>query len=182
MQTLLRYATTALLIGYPLLVWWLAQHGYMRELFFTLAALLLLQAVSLGLNNPRSYLALAALVMVVLVAWFTDPLTGVLYYPVWINASLLVLFCFSLLRPPAVITRLATLMEGPLSPAAVRYTERVTLVWALFFALNGGIAWWTVQLGDMELWALYNGLIAYLLMGLLMAVEWSIRRVVKKRH
>lgn len=99
MQTLLRYATTALLIGYPLLVWWLAQHGYMRELFFTLAALLLLQAVSLGLNNPRSYLALAALVMVVLVAWFTDPLTGVLYYPVWINASLLVLFCFSLLRP-----------------------------------------------------------------------------------
>lgn len=73
-------------------------------------------------------------------------------------------------------------MEGPLSPAAVRYTERVTLVWALFFALNGGIAWWTVQLGDMELWALYNGLIAYLLMGLLMAVEWSIRRVVKKRH
>ncbi|MGQ4277278.1 hypothetical protein ACQ5ES_09555 [Pseudidiomarina sp. E22-M8] len=182
MPTLLRYSTTILLIGYPFLVWWLAQQGYMRELFVALAVILLLQAISLGFNNPRSYLALVALAMVLLVAWFTDPLTGVLYYPVWMNACLLVLFCFSLLRPPAVITRLATLMEGSLSPAAVRYTERVTLVWAIFFALNGSIAWWTVYLGDMQLWALYNGLIAYLLMGLLMAVEWSIRRVVKKRH
>lgn len=182
MPTFLRFVTTALLLSYPLLVWWLAQQGFMRELLYVLAAILLIQALSLGVKNPRSYLALSALVVVLLVAWFTDPLTGVLYYPVWMNISLLVLFSISLIHPPAVVTRLAILMEGELSPAAVRYTERVTLTWALFFAINGGIAWWTVYLGDMDLWALYNGFIAYLLMALLMSVEWSIRRVVKKRH
>lgn len=182
MAKFLRIATTVLLIGYPFLVWWLAQHGYLLLLLVLLVTILGAQVISMGLRNPRSYIALSALVVIGIIAWFADPLTGVLYYPVWMNAAMFVLFVASLARPPAMITRLAQVMDGELSPAAVRYTERVTLVWAVFFALNGCAAWFTVQLDDMTIWTLYNGLIAYVLMGLLMMIEWSIRRVVKRRH
>ncbi|OZB05808.1 MAG: hypothetical protein B7X54_04370 [Idiomarina sp. 34-48-12] len=182
MSNVLRIATTICLLGYPFAVWWLAQHGYLLFLFGLLAVILSVQVLSLGLRNPRSYLALSALIVIAVIAWFTDPLTGVLYYPVWLSTAMLLLFVVSLIRPPAVITRLARLWDGELSPAAVRYTERVTAVWALFFAVNGSIAWYTVQLDDMEVWAIYNGFIAYVLMGLLMTIEWSIRRVVKRRH
>ncbi|WP_232221276.1 hypothetical protein [Pseudidiomarina salinarum] len=120
--------------------------------------------------------------MIGLMAWLFDPLVSVMYYPVWMSAIMLFIFVGTLIRPPAIITRLARLMDGELSPAAIRYTERVTLVWAVFFAFNGAIAWWTVQSGNMALWTIYNGIISYVLMGILMALEWSIRRVVKHRH
>lgn len=182
MSQFLRVATTLLLVSYPFFVWWLARQGYLLVLFTLLLIILGAQVLSLGLRNPRSYIALSAMGVISAIAWVADPLTGVLYYPVWMNAAMLVLFGTSLVHPPAIITRVVQTIDGPLSPAAVRYTERVTLVWVIFFAVNGTVAWYTVQLDDMTIWTLYNGFIAYVLMGLLMLIEWSIRRVAKRRH
>ncbi len=51
----------------------------------------------------------------------------------------------------------------------------------LFFSLNSAIAAWTALSGDLALWGLYNGFIAYLLIGSLYAVERVIRHFVRKR-
>jgi uncharacterized membrane protein len=58
----------------------------------------------------------------------------------------------------------------------VRYTRTITLVWCAFFALNGALAIYTALLTSREAWALYNGFIAYLLMGALIAGERLTRR------
>ena len=50
-----------------------------------------------------------------------------------------------------------------------------------FFVFNGSIALITVFCED-AVWALYNGFIAYLLMGTLFLGEWLIRRRVKAAH
>jgi uncharacterized membrane protein len=51
-----------------------------------------------------------------------------------------------------------------------------------FFIGNGAMALFTVLHGDMHLWTLWNGMVAYILMGTLMAAEWLVRqRVIKKR-
>jgi uncharacterized membrane protein len=43
------------------------------------------------------------------------------------------------------------------------------------------MALFTVLHGDMHLWTLWNGMVAYILMGTLMATEWLVRqRVIKK--
>jgi len=62
----------------------------------------------------------------------------------------------------------------------VRYTRRVTQIWCLFFILNGTIATFTCLHGDMALWTLWNGLLSYLLIGLLMAGEWLVRQRIRR--
>lgn len=80
-----------------------------------------------------------------------------------------------------LVERLARLREPNLPPEGVRYTRKVTLVWCGFFVGNGTMALFTVLQGDMHLWTLWNGMVAYILMGMLMAAEWLVRqRVIKK--
>jgi uncharacterized membrane protein len=103
-------------------------------------------------------------------------------YPVLVNGVLLVVFATSLAYPPSVIERLARLREPDLPPSGVLYTRRVTQVWCGFFVLNGGLALCTALWASDAVWALYNGLVAYVLMGLLFAGEWLVRRQVRARQ
>ncbi|MBU2871616.1 hypothetical protein [Colwellia sp. E2M01] len=99
-------------------------------------------------------------------------------YPVIINFSFLSVFIYSIFNPPAVITLIASSQEK-LTENAVHYTRKVTLVWCVFFMVNGLIALWTVFQSD-EYWTVYNGIISYILMGLLFTCEWLVRRNFKK--
>jgi uncharacterized membrane protein len=107
---------------------------------------------------------------------------AMLYYPVLVNAALLAIFAFSVLYPPTVVERIARIKDGPLTPAAVRYTRRVTIAWLVFFVCNGGIALYTALLASLDTWALYNGFIAYLLIGAMFGGEWLIRARVLAAH
>lgn len=97
-------------------------------------------------------------------------------YPAAMSLGFLLLFGLSLRHPPSMIERFARLQEPDLPPAGVRYTRRVTQLWCGFFVVNGAIALWTACYASRATWELYNGLIAYLLMGLLFAGEWLVRR------
>jgi len=105
-----------------------------------------------------------------------------LFYPVVVNGVMLAVFGGSLWSTMPVVERIARLREPVLSPAGVSYTRRVTQVWCLFFIINGTIALLTALHGDMSLWTAWNGMIAYLLMGTLMAVEWRVRQRVRRRE
>ena len=65
----------------------------------------------------------------------------------------------------------------------VRYTLKVlawcrmwTWIWCTFFVINGSIATALALLAPLDWWALYNGLIAYALIGALLLGEWLLRR------
>ncbi|MFV0277053.1 MAG: hypothetical protein ACK5HY_07700 [Parahaliea sp.] len=127
-------------------------------------------------------LALALLLLALGMLWSNDP-RWLRYYPVAVNLTLLLCFALSLCRGPPVVERLARLREPELPSAALSYTRRVTQVWCGFFALNGGAALYTALYSSLEVWALYNGLLAYLLMGALFGGEWLLRpRVRHSRH
>jgi uncharacterized membrane protein len=96
-------------------------------------------------------------------------------YPVGVNICFFLLFSLSLLYPPPVIERLARLQDPNLSPQGVNHTRKVTQVWCVFFVINGSIAAGTAFWGSFFWWSLYNGLISYLLIGLLMGIEYLIR-------
>ncbi len=96
-------------------------------------------------------------------------------YPALVNALLLLSFVISLGYPPSAIERLARLRDPNLPLAAVAYTRKLTVIWCLFFIGNGGIALYTALWMSDAAWALYNGLIAYLLMGALFLGELWLR-------
>lgn len=106
----------------------------------------------------------------------------ILYYPVLISLCLLIFFISSYFYPPTVIEKIARLTDKDFDDKAVPYTEKVTLVWCGFFLINALIAVYTVYSKDLELWTLYNGLISYLIMGLIFCVEFLIRQKVEKSN
>lgn len=117
-----------------------------------------------------------------LAIWF-NALLPLKFYPVFVNVALFVVFAASLIKPPSVIERLARLRETNLPPRAVEYTKRVTQVWCGFFVINGAIALATTLWSPAHVWMLYNGIVAYLLMGLLFVGEHVVRsRFIRRYH
>jgi acyl-coenzyme A synthetase/AMP-(fatty) acid ligase/3-hydroxymyristoyl/3-hydroxydecanoyl-(acyl carrier protein) dehydratase len=103
-----------------------------------------------------------------------------------ISGLLLGVFGFTLFSPPSMIFRFATFQDksivGSLAEKRVEgYCRKVTLVWCGFFILNGGIASYTIFSGSDILWSIYNGGISYILMGLLFAGEFIIRKKADKK-
>jgi uncharacterized membrane protein len=126
--------------------------------------------------SPGQFAALGLPPLLGLAVLATNSETLLRLYPASISASMLILFGVTLIRPPSMVERFARLEQAELSPARVRYTRYVTEIWCLFFVANGVIAAYTAAFASREIWALYNGLIAYLLMGSLFAGERLFRR------
>ncbi|OXY81028.1 hypothetical protein [Oceanimonas doudoroffii] len=176
---LLRTTTILLTLAYPFLVYW----GLHR---FDALALLPVLLVILGMRwlggggqqHERLVIVGSALgVAAVTLGWGAR--LGLQFYPVLVNLSLLLVFGGSLFGSRTVIERLARLREPDLPPEGVAYTRKVTQAWCVFFALNGAVSAGTMLWASPAVWALYNGLIAYLLIGLMLAGEWVIRRRVR---
>lgn len=124
-------------------------------------------------------ICLGAIVLALASAWSGSP-DAMLYYPVLVNAILLLLFGSSLVWPPTVVERIARLRHQTLPVEAVRYLHRVTAVWCLFFVANGAAALYTATRTSFETWALYNGLIAYALIGAMFLGEFLTRQRVMR--
>jgi len=99
----------------------------------------------------------------------------ILYLPCLISGSLLISFGYSLLCPPTTIEVFARMFVSDLSSEEIVYCRRVTLIWVFFFLLNGMTAFYTACCTSLEIWSLYNGLIAYMVMGMLFVAELSYR-------
>lgn len=127
---------------------------------------------------PASMLGIVAIMTSV----FTDSTVGFKLYPLAINFAMLMVFSYSYFKPPTVIETFARLSEDELPPSAIKYTAKVTLVWCLFFIVNGLVSLYTAVFMSLDSWMIYNGFISYVMMGLLMLVEYLVRLKVKKQH
>lgn len=177
-------ALGALSFFFPLIALLLARPlGAVWVVVGLIAVLALRWLTGLGRNTPAatSWAALgAAGALGVITAVNAD--LAMRLYPVLMNAAMLIAFGLTLAKPPSMIERFARLVEPDLPESGVRYTRKVTWVWCAFFVVNGGVALWTALAASLETWALYNGLIAYVLMGLLLGGEFLVRGVVRKRE
>lgn len=179
MKLALKAVIALLFLTYPLAVYFgLARFG-VGPLAWLLAGLALLRlALS---RNERSLWPVAGLALLLGIASaLTRNAEWLRYYPVLMNLASLAVFGWSLFYPPSLIERLARLHEPNLPASGVAWTRRVTQVWCLFFVINGSIAFYTARYASLEIWTLYNGLIAYLLMGALLGGEYLLRQ--RMRH
>ncbi|AYC34583.1 hypothetical protein D3880_20365 [Pseudomonas cavernae] len=165
-------------LAYPFVVHYGLDHQLPpRLLALLLGGLWLARLFARGPGNR--WMALAALGFCLLLGVAGEP--GLLrWYPVLMSALLLTVFGLSLRSGMPLVERLARLREPELPAVAVRYTRQVTVVWSLFFLVNGLIAAALTLWAPLAWWTLYNGLIAYGLMGLLFAGEWLVRQRVRR--
>lgn len=172
-------ALAAVTLAYPVVVYLSLGRFEPRWL-----ALLLLAVALVRLGFGRTVAAWGVVTVALslaLVAWLGNALMPLKLYPVAVNAFMLLAFASTLIRPPSAIERLARLREPELPDVAVVYTRKVTWVWCAFFFFNGSIALATALWGTEAQWALYNGAVSYVIMGVIAAVEWVVRQRVRGR-
>ena len=177
----------AIFVGYPVMVYFGLMLFDARSVAILLILLVAARLVFAGrvegrrVFRPQLIFALATAGAIGFLVMISDSSLYLKFYPVCINALMLVLFVVSLIRPPTVIERIARIRNPNLPEAAIRYTRKVTIVWCVFFILNGGVALYTALFASLETWTFYNGAISYALIGSLVAGEYLIRRRVQKR-
>ncbi len=167
---------------YPMVILFGLRVAEPRYVAFLLVVILLLrrnrQAARLLASLSKLDLAvLSGLLLLAVTTAVTNSELLLRLYPAAVNLGMLLLFGGSLLFPPSMIERFARLGEADLTAAAIGYTRRVTQIWCAFFVGNGVLAVYTALYASRDDWALYNGCIAYLLMGALFGGEWLFRRI-----
>jgi uncharacterized membrane protein len=177
-------AVAALLVAYPLAVYFGLQFFSPRSIGVFLAVVLILRAWfarhQLRAAKTQLYPVVALGGLCALAAIVFDSAESLRLLPVVVNGICLIVFAFTLHRPPSMIERFARIVHPHLDARGVCYTRRVTQVWCVFFVCNGAMALYTAVAGTAAQWALYNGLIAYVLMGLLFGAEFLVRQRVMR--
>ena len=173
-----------LAVGYPFLVYFTLGvvsprvfGGLLLGLY--LVRLFLTDAYREPLQRQVALLGLA----VIVVPTVLNQAALFLYVPVALNLIFLAVFLRSLISPPAIVEVFAQKYIGILSAEQVRYCRAVTWSWVALFCLNGGIAFLLAWRADLQSWMLFNGFIAYFLIGGLFVAEliyrhWRFRHYV----
>jgi uncharacterized membrane protein len=168
----------ALTVVYPLALWWGQGYFAPRVLSIFLLLVVLARLHALRVSRAARWWISGTLLLLGFAVW-ANAMLPLKLYPVLVNLALLGVFAYSLFFPPSAVERLARLREPDLPAAAIVYTRHVTQVWCGFFAANGTIALVTAFWSSPAVWWIYNGLIAYLLMGILFAGEYCVRLYVR---
>jgi uncharacterized membrane protein len=113
-----------------------------------------LVALGAALGEPRFFLAL----------------------PVLVNLTLLANFAGSLRGPVSLVERYARLQEPELPVGGEAYCRKVTVVWCWFFAANAAVCAGLAGLAPVAWWALYTGVLAYILVGFGFTLEFLVRK------
>ncbi len=177
--------TTGILLMYPFAVYIGLNNlkpGYLAIILITFVLMRIFLVRTKLKKFPWLLPASILGVVAIMASAFTDSTIGFKLYPLAINFAMLMVFSYSYFKPPTVIETFARLSEKDLPPQAIKYTAKVTLVWCLFFIINGLVSLYTALFMSLDSWMIYNGFISYVMMGLLMLVEYLVRLKVKKQQ
>ncbi|WP_076415226.1 hypothetical protein [Shewanella sp. UCD-KL12] len=181
MRLFLQIVTSILLLGYPLAVYFGLNYLPAGTIAMVLCILLVLRLVIQKQQVKSMIFPVIVGIGLTAASFIAKRHDWLLYYPVVVNLSMLLLFAYSLRLGPSMIERLARLKEPDLPDEAVPYLKKVTLIWCGLFVFNGSIALYTALYASLETWTLYNGLIAYLLIASLLGGEWLYRTIWLKK-
>lgn len=120
------------------------------------------------------------MLLVILIFHYTNCIVAK-YYPVIVNFVLFCIFFGSTFSEETVIQKMAKLMEPNIKPKALEYTRRLTYIWSIFMLANFFISLATVFMSE-KVWAIYNGFLSYMLVGVFFIIEYMVRINFKKKY
>lgn len=190
---ILALLSAPLIIGYPVLVYFSMQHYSARTaavvLLFGVSPLLVRALRSSASSRAQAadpadvraagtwgWVLPAGAVALILGALLADSVRSLLLVPVCVNGALLLSFGLTLFQKRSLVERFARLQHEDLTPHEQRWCRLWTMIWSAFFAFNIALATAFTATRSLEWWTLYNGLLSYLIMGMLFATEYVVRK------
>ena len=98
-------------------------------------------------------------------------------YPAVVVGCFLAVFAFSLRGTP-LVEKFARGMGEALDERGVSYCRKATVAWTIFLAAHFAVTVCTV-FASPGVWAVYNGFIAYVLLGAMFLGEYVARRMAR---
>lgn len=208
LRKILKVFSYVIMAMYPLLVFTLLVVLHLPIRILSLCVIALSGAFFLGITGKgkskdggkpekkaldwRPMLSSALFLLAGLLCFIFDSDKFLKLYSLGISFTLLFVFGSTLFFEPNMIFRFAMMMDKRIKGSSYeknveKYAKKVTIVWCCFFVLNGTAAGFTAlyDFGSPELngkiWSIYNGGISYVLMGLLFAVEFLVRKRVDRK-
>lgn len=161
-----------LFILYPAVVY----YGLTHDMAWFGLLLLILFFVYQAIFSGKHWQSIGFIGILSLGAWFQQA-TTIKLIPIVIHLSLFALFYQSLRDKSPLIEKFARLDFPELPEGMARHCLHMTQIWAAFFAfnvaLNIGLVMWATD----ATWALYNGMLVYILIGMLVIGEYVWRRM-----
>jgi len=168
---------TCLFLAYPYLIYRGIESGLVWIAPAIFSAIFFRQAL-LAKNAQVKILKVSVAIALLLGAYYMQSLTAKVL-PVLIQLMLMSFFGRTLLKdkgPPFIESFVR--LQFPEFPAAIGdYCRQLTLVWTAFFAMNAIVVTVLAIWGTEFWWSLYNGVLIYFLMGVLVIVEYIYRRI-----
>lgn len=182
-KNIIKGLLSLLVLLWPFIIYFAISYGAFSyviiAMILTFTLRILLIDGKFKLLKYTSVLTSVLAILLAILAYILGSFDLLLYYPVVISVCLFLIFSLSLVIKKPIITEFAKLIEKNLDSFAYKYTKVVTYIWILFFLINGCISLYTIKSQNLELWTLYNGFISYLLIALLLLVEYLIRRILR---
>ena len=169
-------------LGYPILIFsGLEVFGLQPQTLLLAFLLFLLAQWLIGGNGFEKEIIIINALVVGSISIYNINL-GLKFYPVIMSLCFLVLFVSSLFTPVSLVEKIARKADPNPSPKTILYMRKVTWVWSIFFIFNACVSTIVALWASEKTWTLYNGLIAYILIGCLFVGEWLYRVLVIKKE
>jgi uncharacterized membrane protein len=163
-------------LSYPLFVYAGLRLFGPRMLAATAGALLVVHVASGWRRWRRGDVVRAAVPLVLVAAALAaaavfDEGRMFLFVPALVNGAMLVAFARTLVRGQSMIETFARLRHPELPTSRGPYLRAVTWVWCGFFVVNIAISVLLALCSTLAAWTFYNGIVAYVLIGCVLAGE-----------
>jgi uncharacterized membrane protein len=181
MKTVLGIVSTLFILASPWVLYWTLSQHRVDVAAITLIAWVIVRTIPVLLSARREQRAAAlqlpaiALVFAGL-GWVSNNGTWLLILPSATQATFGLAF-FRSLRGTPMIEHFARMMKPELSAAEVAHCRRWTAVWGSYLLALAAIGLALARWAELTVWTVYVGVLSYVLIGVLFAVEYVVRKV-----
>ncbi|MDR2729466.1 MAG: hypothetical protein LBB81_01035 [Treponema sp.] len=140
-----------------------------------------------GKNTAALFISPAILCIIGAASFLLDDFNVIKLYPVLADLSYITIMVTSFFFPPPLAYYFIDIFDKSMKTKIpqdnfYRYCLRASVVWVIFFIVDGIISLITVYHSSDFFWGIYNGGITYCMMGLIFAGEFIILKIIEKKH
>lgn len=181
MKTVLGVVSTLFILASPWVLYWTLSQQQVGVAAVTLIAWVIVRSIPVLISARREQRAAAlqlsaiALVFAVL-GWISNNGTWLLVLPSATQATFGLAFLRSLTGTP-LIEHFARMVKPALSIAELAHCRRWTLIWGIYLLVLAALGLVLARWATLAVWTVYVGALSYVLVGVLFAVEYLVRKI-----
>jgi len=181
MQVVLKIISGVFLFASPWVLYWTLSQGDVKVASITLVAWVVVRTIPIVMaakqEQRRAALQLPAIALVfALLGWISSNGTWLLVLPAATQATFGLAFLRSLSGTP-LIEHFARMVKPELTAGELAHCRSWTRVWGYYLIALAALGLVLALVASLAVWTIYVGVISYVMVGVLFAVEYVVRKL-----